>query len=29
MPAIKEIKIPRPERKVKTRKLFTFLDKEN
>lgn len=29
VPNIKEIVIPRPQRKVKKRQLFTFLDKEN
>lgn len=29
VPNVKEIVIPRPQRKVKKRQLFTFLDKEN
>lgn len=29
IPNVKEIVIPRPQRKVKKRQLFTFLDKEN
>lgn len=29
VPTIKEVVIPRPQRKVKKRQLFTFLDKEN
>lgn len=29
VPMVKEVVIPRPQRKVKKRQLFTFLDKEN
>ena len=29
IPTVKEIIIPIPQRKIKTRKMFTFLDEEN